>query len=235
MKKTILIVLAALFPLITIGQEKPDLDHLKTTIGILENDIKELDIAINQAYYDAYIDQMERANRTIMVFAYKGFDVQELYANVPHIGDLHKVFAEADNDLQEILKKEKRYRKARKIQVNSANKEKREKAGEMLSSVYRKLQYNSSEYREIQKRRTQALRDQNTAILRYLLEDYHSRGMILPTSPIISGEDINAIRSNNPHIFTMEVDRDAMNSTLRSIQYRLIRNKYENNNSSLIH
>ena len=199
----------------TTGQSRQEeASQLRTSITVLENRLKEIDLAINKACYEIYIRQMEEANRTIPVFGYKGFNSEKLYETVPHLGELHRETLKFDTPLKDLLNKDRRYRRARRASQRAYSTEKRDIASRKISAVYSRLSVESPEYVDIRKRSSEALRVQNVAILQYLLADYQSRDLILPTKPIISDDELVEIRNNYPEIRRMQNERNIVNNLL---------------------
>ncbi len=163
------------------AQNDTELDRLQKNIAELEEQLHELILFTNRITIEKYLEQASRNKSIIPVFNLAGFDWDALFDTVPHLGELHREFDFADNNLRKILEDYPEYleiKKLAKIEIAEYRKQQ--------GQFFLKLQEQDANYRVARIARDEALSTQNIEIVRYLLEYYQNRGESMPTSGMIS-------------------------------------------------
>ena len=178
---------------------------------------------------ESFIEYCEINKYCPAIFMYKGFDSEELYRNVNHIGGLNDSYQACIKEWDAILWKDTRYRKAKKKQRNSSNKESWDKASEEITYAIRRMNSTSDEYKETRKRMDELVVNRNIAITRYLLEDCQRKGKVLPVTGVITDVIQADILRNSFEIPAMQEDRRLMQNQLQQLKLRLVRGTYDVN------
>ena len=206
----------------TAGTRKKNKEIAKIQAGIAELEHRQtyLELAINRATIEKYIELNEERRSPILIFGLKTFDPEKLWDTIPHIAILHSEYYTANYEMIAILERDSLYLKAKEIPRTDKAR------SQIISDAFNRLYKENPEYREARELRESALRDQNVAITRFLLDYYHSQGKQMPVKGLISTTDLNLINQNQA-IKSMNTDLMITTSSIFTLKQKMLDVKYD--------
>ncbi len=202
--------------------KEKQMDSLQKKIDVMAEDLRLLDLRMNKFVYETYLEYMKDRFNPIPITKLKTFDLEKLCDTVPEIARLNSEYKAADEKTKAVLMKDPDYQALQK----------RKKAGDFpgysveFSQIYSRLMDNDAEYRDARLMTSAALNARNIAIARYLLNDCQRRGDVMPTSGVITKNEMQFITDLQAYK-NMAQDRWLINTIMSGVKTELVNMKYE--------
>lgn len=202
-------------------KKQPTVEEMERRLAMLDAKQERLSMDINRKEWEGYLILAERKGQVSNLSKYPGVNLTAIRDSVPEIGALYERYTACYDAWQEVLRTAPEYEKLHEEYryVKNLPKENtrvvKNKAD--YNRMYDSLRTHNPAYQLAINARNKALFELNMAVLRHVMEWYRQQGREMPTSPIISTEQMTAIREEWPEIDRMRTELSA----LRFVHYNL--------------
>lgn len=207
-------------------KKRPTVEDMERRLAMLDAEQEHLSMELNRKEWECYAILAEREGRVARLTDYPGVNLKAIRDSVPEIDALYERYDACYKAWQEILRTAPEYKKLHEEYRYAKNLPKdnpravENKAG--YDRMYDSLRAYNPAYRPTVEARDKALFDRDMAVLRHVMEWYRQQGRMMPTQPVISMAQKNAIRNEWPEVGRMETELRALRS-VRDDLFRQIR------------
>lgn len=172
--------------------------------------LAELELEKNRLVFEKYLEAVETGEKVPPLFqpAYRGL-VLRYEREVPELKRNREAFEAADEELLRLLETDSVYASVRRLLETVGPGRLQDSLCRIRYKVYERMDRESPRYQVLRRERDEALRRANTATLRYMVEDFHRRGVPFPES-MVTPDDYRvmnlypALNLVNNYIYTVE-------------------------------
>lgn len=204
-------------------KQQPTVKEMERRLELLDAEQKRLSLELNRNEWEGYLMLAERKGQAPNLSKYPGVNVTAIRDSVPEIKALHEHYTACYNAWQEILRTAPEYEalheEYRYVKNLPKSNPRAVKNKADYDRMYDSLRTHNPAYQPLLEARNKALFERDMAVLRYVLAWYRQQGREMPVSPIITMEQMEAIREEWPETRRMQSELNA----LQSVRYNLFR------------
>ncbi len=202
-------------------KDAAELSRLEASVAELDSKIALTELELNRLTWEKFLERAENSKKVIDIYKIGGFDRNALCDTIPELKELDRRHKAADSAYLAVLRSDPEYQGIRSRWVEARGDEtKRAQIQGEYNVLYDRLKKSNPEYTPLNSRRIEAKAALEIAIARRLLDYYHQRGEVMPTSTVGPRSEWNVIRTLGD-IPSLTEDISLMKSTRKKIKQRI--------------
>lgn len=201
------------------------IEQLEKSLHAIETDLQQKSLEYSWRLTDDYLEFCNTFDKLISISSDDYLKVLSYEKKPKEIAPQEQAYEKAKNELEKYLGTYDEYKKIESMGKEVMSEEGRKDLSAAKNNFYNLLWKDDEKYRELRNKDQAELKKYRMAIVRYMLNEYKAKKMVMPTS-FINYKDKDNLLSNNTNLKRLSLEIRQLEDLQRQIIRQIQKKKY---------